>query len=712
MQFFLDATLYSYAQIFFSNRKWFGAVILLATFTMPLLGLIALFGVILSNLTASVLKFDSNKIRTGFYGFNGILFGAASAYYFQLNIELLFLIPVFIIITFFISAVLEHLLEQVFNLPGLSLPFILSIYIFIIFLTNYNYIETNLYLSSVGNPDTFISASIFYYLKSMALIVFQPNYLAGIIISIAVLFFSRVLFVLSIVAFALNSIFLNLILPDQYNQLIILAGFNSILTSFAVGGSLILTSRKSFLLVIISTLMVVIFTGVFAKIFSGTLYPILVLPFNFIVLSTIYSLKFRKEQTDLVLLYFKPGSPEENYYYHQKRKVRFENFKFIFPELPFYGEWQVSQAFDGEFTHKGDWKYAWDFVVVDEKNSQFANNGDLPEDYYCYNLPVAAPLDGEIVKVIDGVPENEIGNVNLQKNWGNTIIIKHEYDLYSSISHLKYDSIKVKDGQRVKKGEIIAACGNSGRSPYPHIHFQFQVNDKVGEKTHKFPLSNFIEKKGEDIHLRTFSFPKKDTIVQNIEMHRTIKDAFNFKLSDTLEFKYIVDGEEKEESWELKVDMANQLYFESSNHARADVYITDKVFYFISYSGEKNTALYYFYLLAMQVPFCFNNKLTWEDHYSVSLLPLGYLRYLSEFFLFYKSMLDAKGSFSFEEDEESKNFIVRSKINVEGMNLFAFFNREYNGAITIDEKIGIKEFEFINSDRKTFKVQRIINEGD
>ncbi len=712
MQFFLDATLYSYAQIFFSNRKWFGAVVLLATFTIPLLGLIALFAVILSNLTAYFLKFDSNKIRTGFYGFNGILFGAASAYYFQLNVELLFLIPVFTIITFFISAVLEHLFEQVFNLPGLSLPFILSIYIFIIFLTNYNYIETNLYLSSAGSSNTFLPAAVVYYLKSMALIVFQPNYLAGIIIVAAVLFFSRVLFVLSVVAFLLNSIFLNLILPDQYNQLIILSGFNAILTAFAVGGSLILTSRKSFLLVIISTLMVVIFTGVFSKIFSGTLYPILVLPFNFIVLSAIYSLKFRKEQTDLVLLYFKPGSPEENYYYHQKRKARFENFKFIFPELPFYGEWQVSQAFDGEYTHKGDWKYAWDFVVVDEKNSQFANKGDYLEDYYCYNLPVAAPLDGEIVKVIDGVPENEIGNVNLQKNWGNTVIIKHEYELYSSISHLKYDSIKVKDGQRVKKGEIIAACGNSGRSPYPHIHFQFQVNDKLGEKTHQFPFSNFIEKKDDDLHLRSFSFPEKDTVVQKIETHRTIKDAFNFKLSDTLKFKYLIDGEEKEESWELKVDMANQLYFESSTQARADVYITDKVFYFISYAGEKDTALYYFYLLGMQVPFCFNNRLFWQDHYSISLLPLGFIRYLSEIFLFYKSMIDAKGTFSFEEDEENKNFIIHSKINVVGKNLFSFFRREYNGTITLDDKIGIKEFEFINSDKKTFKVQRIINEGD
>jgi urea transporter/murein DD-endopeptidase MepM/ murein hydrolase activator NlpD len=712
MQFFIDATLYSYAQIFFSNRKWFGAVVLLSTFTMPLLGLIALFAVILSNIAAYILKFDSNKIRTGYYGFNGILFGAASAYYFQINIELLFLIPVFIIITFFISAALEHLLEQVFNLPGLSLPFIISTYIFIIFLTNYNHIETNHYLFSADDLVSFLPAGIVHYFKSMALIVFQPNYLAGIIIAFAVLFFSRVLFVLSIVAFVLNSFFLNLILPAQYNQLLILSGFNSILTAFAVGGSLILTSRKSFLLVIISTVMVVIFTGVFSKMFSETLFPILVLPFNFIVLSAIYSLKFRKEQTDLVLLYFKPGSPEENYYYHQKRKARFENFKFIFPELPFYGEWQVSQAFDGEYTHKGDWKYAWDFVVVDDKNSQFANKGDLPEDYYCYNLPVAAPLDGEIVKVIDGVPENEIGNVNLQKNWGNTIIIKHEYELYSSVSHLKYDSIKVKDGQKVKKGDVIGLCGNSGRSPYPHIHFQFQVNDKLGEKTHKFPLSNFIEKKDDNLFLRTFSFPEKNTVIQNVETHRTIKDAFNFKLSDTLNFKYIVNGAEKQESWELKVDTSNQLYFESSNQARADVYITDKVFYFISYSGEKDTALYYFYLLAMQVPFCFNKHLIWEDHYSVSLLPLGILRYISEFFLFYKSMLEAKGVFSFEEDEENKKFIIRSKINVEGKNLFSFFNKVYNGTITIDEKIGIKEFEFVNNDKKTFKVQRIINEGD
>ena len=70
MQFFLDSTLYSYAQIFFSNRKWFGAAVLVASFSTPLLGLMALLGVLISNLVAYILKFDAEKIRSGFYGFN------------------------------------------------------------------------------------------------------------------------------------------------------------------------------------------------------------------------------------------------------------------------------------------------------------------------------------------------------------------------------------------------------------------------------------------------------------------------------------------------------------------------------------------------------------------------------------------------------------------------------------------------------------------
>ncbi len=703
MQFFLDSTLYSYAQIFFSNRKWFGAAILIASFASPFIGLMALLGVLISNLAANILKFDTVKIRSGFYGFNGILFGASTTFYFELNNLLLLLIPIFIFITFLISAVLEHHLETAFNLPGLSVPFVISVYIFVIFLTNYNYIIPNIHQYGV---DSTLSPLTYYaeiYLKSLSLIIFQPNIIAGIIIITAILIFSRVLFILSIVAFILNVLLLNFILPNHVDNLLILSGFNSILTAFALGGSLIIPSRKSFVLVVLSSLMVVIFTGFFSQLLSGSSFPLLVLPFNFIVLTTIYSLKFRKDQTDLVLLYFKPGSPEENFYYHQKRKTRFENFKYLFPELPFFGEWKVSQGFNGQHTHKDDWKYAWDFVVVDKNSSQYSDEGLKLEDYYCYGLPVISTLDGEVVRVVSSVQDNEPGEVNLQQNFGNTVVISHQYGLFSSISHLKCDSIKIKEGDRVKRGDMIGSCGNSGRSPYPHIHFQFQLNDKIGDKTHLFPISHYVEKENVKTLLQTFTYPKENTFVQNIDIHNSIKDAFNFKLGDKLTFEYQRDGEVQTESWEVKVDIYNQLYIESSESAKAEIYLTDKVFYFTSYIGEKNTALYYFHLAATQVPLCFQQDLYWDDTYPISLLPIGVVRYLTEFFLFYKNMLSTKGEFTFEENEEKQDYLIKSDISVNGSGLFSFYKKQFKGVVIIDANNGIKEFEIQDDNNFSFK---------
>ncbi|MCI0411469.1 M23 family metallopeptidase [bacterium] len=55
---------------------------------------------------------------------------------------------------------------------------------------------------------------------------------------------------------------------------------------------------------------------------------------------------------------------------------------------------------------------------------------------------------------------------------GNQVIVQHEAEEYSSFAHLKQGSIRVKKGDEVKRGQLIAQIGLSGDGYQPHLHFQ------------------------------------------------------------------------------------------------------------------------------------------------------------------------------------------------------------------------------------------------
>jgi len=57
---------------------------------------------------------------------------------------------------------------------------------------------------------------------------------------------------------------------------------------------------------------------------------------------------------------------------------------------------------------------------------------------------------------------------------GNHIIIQHNDSEYSYVGNLMPNSVSVKVGDRVKQGDVIAKCGNSGYTNEPHLHFQLQ----------------------------------------------------------------------------------------------------------------------------------------------------------------------------------------------------------------------------------------------
>ena len=57
---------------------------------------------------------------------------------------------------------------------------------------------------------------------------------------------------------------------------------------------------------------------------------------------------------------------------------------------------------------------------------------------------------------------------------GNLVVIDHGHGRVTKFGHLK--KILVKQGQQVKRGDVIALLGNTGRSTGPHVHYEVRIN--------------------------------------------------------------------------------------------------------------------------------------------------------------------------------------------------------------------------------------------
>jgi len=151
--------------------------------------------------------------------------------------------------------------------------------------------------------------------------------------------------------------------------------------------------------------------------------------------------------------------------------------------LPFDGEWYVVNGGVTKNTSHS-WevlpqRFAYDFAIVDEEGE--SSHGDKKDlrSYYCYGKDILAPADGVVVLIKNNFPDCRImgdgqADPDTPDIGGNRIIIKHSSNEYSAICHLMPESVIVQKGQRVKSGDVIAKCGNSGNTSEPHVHFQVQ----------------------------------------------------------------------------------------------------------------------------------------------------------------------------------------------------------------------------------------------
>ncbi|OGK09933.1 hypothetical protein A2767_00965 [Candidatus Roizmanbacteria bacterium RIFCSPHIGHO2_01_FULL_35_10] len=96
------------------------------------------------------------------------------------------------------------------------------------------------------------------------------------------------------------------------------------------------------------------------------------------------------------------------------------------------------------------------------------------EDFPVFSKEVLSPGNGAVVQVINGAIDVLPGERDRSVGVGNAVIIDHENGEFSLLCHFKFSSIVVKVGDRVRQGQIIGLCGNTGNTSQPHIHFNLQ----------------------------------------------------------------------------------------------------------------------------------------------------------------------------------------------------------------------------------------------
>lgn len=150
--------------------------------------------------------------------------------------------------------------------------------------------------------------------------------------------------------------------------------------------------------------------------------------------------------------------------------------------MPVNGEWYVFWGGANEFINYHypypNQRYAYDLIKL-VKETSFLDNRQLNDHYYAFGQEVVAPASGVIIDVVSNIADQIPGEMNESNPLGNYIVIQHPNNEFSLMAHLKKESVKVQIGDKVKMGDLIALCGNSGNSSEAHIHFQVMDSSNI-----------------------------------------------------------------------------------------------------------------------------------------------------------------------------------------------------------------------------------------
>ena len=214
-------------QVMFQNNIYSGLLFTIGIFYNSwLLGLAALFGTVISTLTAQLFRYADDDIQIGLYGFNGTLTGIAILCFFEIN----FISIAAIILGSVLTTVLMYQLKKV--IPPFTAPFVIATWLVIYFLILVFKIPLLTSLAVTETSVDFLSASS----KSFGQVMFQNNMITGLFFILGILVNNKLNALYALYAAILGSLAGWLFTASLSAINDGLMGYNAILCAIALSG--------------------------------------------------------------------------------------------------------------------------------------------------------------------------------------------------------------------------------------------------------------------------------------------------------------------------------------------------------------------------------------------------------------------------------------------------------------------------------------------